>query len=75
MLQPQMQQPDTATAQLWQACDQFVSYQMKPARPGLEGNSGLMPHTVLRTFGAHSNSPVKKAKRALMRLLDELTTM
>jgi hypothetical protein len=32
-----------------------------------------MPHTVLRTFGAHSNSPVEKAKPAILRLSDELT--
>ncbi|MEE4101412.1 hypothetical protein [Pseudomonas viridiflava] len=32
-----------------------------------------MPHTVLRTFGAHSNSPEKKAKRAINRLPCTLT--
>ncbi|KPW44772.1 hypothetical protein ALP68_101732 [Pseudomonas ficuserectae] len=32
-----------------------------------------MPHTVLRTFGAHSNSTEKKAKRAINRLPCKLT--
>jgi hypothetical protein len=73
MLQPQVQQSDTTVTQLGQACDYLVGHQMKPTRPGPEGNPGLVPHTVLRTLGAHSNSPEKKAKRPIMRLLDELT--
>ncbi|KPX69039.1 hypothetical protein ALO36_102567 [Pseudomonas syringae pv. tomato] len=32
-----------------------------------------MPHTVLRTFGAHSNSTEEKAKRAINRLPCKLT--
>lgn len=73
MLQPQVQQTDSTIPQLRQACQYLVSDQMEPARPGPQGNSGLMPHTVLRTFGAHSNSPEKKAKRAINRLPCTLT--
>ncbi|GBH06705.1 N-acetylglucosamine-6-phosphate deacetylase [Pseudomonas syringae pv. actinidiae] len=46
---------------------------MKPARPGPQGNPGLMPHTVLRIFGAHSNSTEEKAKRAINRPPCKLT--
>ncbi|GFM66223.1 hypothetical protein PSCICJ_23410 [Pseudomonas cichorii] len=75
MLQPQMQQSDSTTTQFRQTCKYLVRHQMKPAGPCPEGDSGLMPHTVLRTFGAHSNSTEKKAKRAINKLIHKLTIM
>jgi hypothetical protein len=62
MLQPQMQQTDPTRPEFRQAFDQLVRYQMKAPGPCPQGYQSLLPHTVLRTFGAHSSALWEKTK-------------
>nr|BFE93063.1 hypothetical protein GCM10020185_35990 [Pseudomonas brassicacearum subsp. brassicacearum] len=64
MLQPQMQQTDTTRLEFRQAGKQLVRHQMKAPGPCPQGYQRLLPHTDLRTFGAHSSALWGKKQRA-----------